>query len=201
MASEQAVKQYLAYWFQLGKLVMLRGGQETLRPQSVLQGNRYSPEFEACWVRIRQPASGECHLQGTSQTIAELLTPQWDIELCSRCALLVPVRNFGLPPVECPCSDLPTWPNTELPPPRLPISTEARLQKIRDRLSQPSPFRTLAESDSTTAEPSIAEAPALDAARQLPSDTADDALSPDSEELQRLALQLRSPRNIVGPKI
>jgi hypothetical protein len=52
MASEQEVRQYLAYWFQLGKKVLIRNGQESLLPQPVIQGDRYSQAFEDCWQQI-----------------------------------------------------------------------------------------------------------------------------------------------------
>ncbi len=75
MASEQQVKQYLAYWFQLGKRLLIRGGEEALLPVPVIQGDRYSQAFEDCWKKISAPNAGDCHLEGTGQTIAELLTP------------------------------------------------------------------------------------------------------------------------------
>ena len=134
MASEQQVKQYLAYWFQLGKKVLIHNGQEALLPRPVIRGDRYSQEFEDCWQQIRSSGSEDCHLEGTSETIAELLTPRWDVEPCSRCAMPVPIRQVGMPPLDCPCNDLPTWPNTEVPQPRSPISTQGRLTEIRERL-------------------------------------------------------------------
>ena len=51
----------------------------------------------------------------------------------------VPMRNVGMPPTVCPCHDLLNWPNTELPPPRQPINSEAQLIEIRNRLSAISP--------------------------------------------------------------
>lgn len=136
MASEQQVKRYLAYWFQLGKKVVLRNGQETLTPEKVIAGDRYSQEFEEIWQKILSPKSGECHLEGTEQTIDQLLTPVWDLSSCSRCEMPVPVKMAGMPPELCPCSDLPGWPNTELPAPREPISTPDKLIAIRDRLQR-----------------------------------------------------------------
>ncbi|MDX2229022.1 MAG: hypothetical protein NW220_05270 [Leptolyngbyaceae cyanobacterium bins.349] len=137
MASEQQVRQYLAYWFQLGKGIVVEGKQQTLLPRPVIQGNRYSPEFEATWQQILAETAGDCYLEGTSQTIAELLTPAWEINPCARCSMPVPFHSPGLPPVlECPCSDLPDWPNTEAPLPREPIDTHTQLGQIRDRLRQ-----------------------------------------------------------------
>jgi len=143
MASEQQVRQYLAYWFQLGKRVLLHGGKEACLPRPVIQGDRYSPEFEACWQRVCAPEAGDCYLELTNQTIAALLTPAWDISPCSRCSMPVPVQVVGVPSLECTCSDLPNWPNTEIPQPRSPISSEAKLLQIRDRLQR----QAIAQSD------------------------------------------------------
>jgi hypothetical protein len=138
MASEQQVKQYMAYWFQLGKRVLIRGGQETLLPKTVIQGDRYSPEFEECWRRVKSSDAGDCYLESTSQTIAELLSPTWEVNPCSRCSMPVPVKSLGIANLECPCVDVPDWPNTEIPQPRAPIDTQASLGQIRDRLRQSS---------------------------------------------------------------
>lgn len=134
MASEEQVKQYLAYWFQLGKKVAIRNGKETLLPKSVLQSDHYSQDFENCWQLILSPESGDCYLEGTKETIAQLLTPSWDVSPCARCAMPVPVRHVGMPPELCPCNNLPNWPNTELPAPRSPVDSQARLSQIRERL-------------------------------------------------------------------
>lgn len=133
MANEQDVKRYLAYWFQLGRRVIVGNGKTELLPQQVLQGDRYSDEFENIWQQIHYQA-GECHLEGTDETIAELLTPAWEMLPCSRCEMPVPMRNVGMPALSCPCNTLPNWPNSELPQPRNPISTQEQLQIIRDRL-------------------------------------------------------------------
>ena len=134
MASAQEVRQYLAYWFQLGKQVFVRDGQERLLPQPVIEGERYSQAFEECWQKITSSDSGNCYLEGTVETIAELLTPEWLVFPCARCSMPVPVRNIGMPPLSCPCTDLPSWPNTELPAPRSPVNSQAQLGTIRNRL-------------------------------------------------------------------
>ncbi|PSB27781.1 hypothetical protein [Stenomitos frigidus] len=136
MASEQQVKQYLAYWFQLGKRLLLHGGKSAVLPRSVIQGDRYSQEFEDCWQQVRSADAGDCYLEGTQQTIAELLSPLWEIDPCSRCEMPKPVKVQGVAALECPCIDLPGWPNTELPQPRAPISSQARMGQVRDRLRQ-----------------------------------------------------------------
>lgn len=137
MASKEEVRQYLSYWFQLGKKVLMGNGQEALLPQPVIRGDRYSQEFEDCWRQILSLDSGDCYLEGTEETVAELLTPAWDVTSCARCAMPVPVRNVGMPPLSCPCNDLSSWPNTEIPAPRSPVNTQAQLMDIRDRLLKP----------------------------------------------------------------
>lgn len=134
MASENQVRKYIAYWFQLGKKVLIRNGSEALLPKSVITGDRYSPEFEQCWQKIISPDSGDSYLQGTEETIAQLLTPAWDISACARCTMPVPLRDAGMPPELCPCNDLANWPNTEMPQPRSPVITKSQLSGIRDRL-------------------------------------------------------------------
>ena len=136
MASEQQVKQYLAYWCQLGKKILLRNGEESLLPQPVIEGDRYSPDFERCWRRILSPDSGDCYLEGTHQSIRELLTCAWEIVPCARCSMPVPIIYVGIQPLPCPCNDLPTWPNTELPPPRSPVNNSTYLSKIQKRLER-----------------------------------------------------------------
>ncbi|MEH2113997.1 hypothetical protein [Nostoc sp.] len=134
MATKQEVREYLAYWFQLGKKVITGNGEASILPLSVLNGDRYSEEFEECWQKIISPQSGDCYLEGTHETIAELLTPAWDMLPCGRCNMPVVTRSVGMPPLSCPCNDLPNWPNTQLPAPREPIKTQDQLKKIRDRL-------------------------------------------------------------------
>lgn len=134
MASPDQVKRYLAYWFQLGKRLVINNGQEQLLPRPVLWGDRYSPEFEACWQRAIAPGGHNCYLEGTSQTIEELLSGAWEINPCARCEMPVPTLNLGVIAPLCPCADLPFWPDTERPRPREPISSHAQLVQIRDRL-------------------------------------------------------------------
>ncbi|MDJ0735865.1 MAG: hypothetical protein QNJ47_17680 [Nostocaceae cyanobacterium] len=133
MATKQEVKKYLAYWFQLGKKVVVGNGS-TLLPERIIVGDRYSDEFEECWEKIISPEMGDCYLEGTHQTIAELLTPAWEMEICARCEMPIAMHSIGMPAVICPCYYLPEWPNTELPSPRCPVDTQEYLQQIRDRL-------------------------------------------------------------------
>jgi hypothetical protein len=134
MASQERVKQYLAYWFQLGKRVILRNG-EAFVPKSVIEGDRYSKEFELCWQQIL--ASKEvCHIEGTTQTFKELLASNWNVLPCARCGMPVPSIDLGIQPNTCPCHDLDNWPNYELPSPRAPIDNQFQLEKIRERLNK-----------------------------------------------------------------
>jgi len=134
MASEQEVRQYLAYWFQLGKRVIVNNTQQVIKPKLVIQSSQYSQEFENCWQQLKASDLNESYLEGTEQSIAELLTPAWEMNSCARCAMPVPIPSVGVPSLSCPCNDLPTWPNTEVPAPRSPVNSQAQLADIRDRL-------------------------------------------------------------------
>ncbi len=134
MASETLVRQYLAYWFQLGKGVVIHNGKDVVLPQPVIEGDRYSRAFEQCWEQLCQADAGDCYLEGTSQTIRELLSPSWEILPCARCTMPVPIRDAGIGSLDCPCTDLPTWPNLELPLPRSPVNSQMVLTNIRTRL-------------------------------------------------------------------
>ncbi|WP_072016338.1 hypothetical protein [Neosynechococcus sphagnicola] len=108
-------------------------------PQPVFQEGSYSPQFERCWQQLQTPAGRDAYLDGTAETIYELLTPAWDISACARCAMPVPIINRGMSSLICPCNNLPTWPNTELPPPRQAITNQDQLAAIRSRLLHPRP--------------------------------------------------------------
>lgn len=116
---------------------MTHNGQQAVKVNSVIAGDRYSDEFEACWQRVSTPDAGDCYLEGTSQTIAELLSPQWEVNPCARCSMPVPFKTLGIASLECTCNDLSGWPDTEKPAPRSPVDTQTQLQKIRDRLNTP----------------------------------------------------------------
>ncbi|OKH25052.1 hypothetical protein [Chroogloeocystis siderophila] len=134
MASEQEVRQYLAYWFQLGKKVILNNGQQVIKPKLVIQGDHYSQDFENCWQQLQSSNLNECYLEGTEHSIAELLSPAWEVDSCARCSMPIPIPSVGVSSLSCPCNDLPTWPNTEVPAPRSPVDSQVQLADIRDRL-------------------------------------------------------------------
>lgn len=74
----------------------------------MIAGDRYSNQFEQTQQQLLSPDSGDCYLEGTQETIRDLLTPKWDIDPCARCEMPVPMINMGMPPELCPCNDLPT---------------------------------------------------------------------------------------------
>ena len=133
MASVSQVQAYLAYWFQLGKPVVFHKSQAQCLPSPVFQGSQFSPAFDQCWQRISQHPA-DCHLQGTDQTIAELLAGEWDITECARCEMPIPMSVQIVETSTCPCNDLPTWPNDEVPKPRMGVNDNNHLQGIRKRL-------------------------------------------------------------------
>ncbi len=137
MAKPSQVRQYLAYWLQLGKKVSSVNHTVALSPQSVFRGEHYTQEFEEFWQQVQSSSRAkEWYLQGTDQTIAELLEPTWEITPCPRCPMPVPRKVQGITSEPCPCHDLPTWPNMETPSPRSPITNNTELLAIRDRLHQ-----------------------------------------------------------------
>lgn len=135
MAAPDCVKRYLAHWFQLGKRVLSVDGRRRWRPAATLNGDRYAPEFERCWQEIIDDRCGACYLEGTEQTLAELLSPAWEISSCARCQIPIPLRLSGPQPPACPCTDSPNWPNLDLPAPHAPLSSRDRLKSIHDRLA------------------------------------------------------------------
>lgn len=134
MASTTQVRTYLAYWFQLGKKILWRNGEAELLPQPVIDGDRFSPEFEACWQKIMSVGGKDCYLEASRETIEELLSPAWDIDKCARCAMPVPIVEIGTQSLDCACSDLENWPNLEIPAPRSPVNNYVHLNKITARL-------------------------------------------------------------------
>ena len=138
MASRTEVKNYLAHWFQLGKQVTSDNGQVTLQAEKVVQGDHFSPEFEACWTEILKTEGKSFYLKGTDQTIAELLSPKWEVVSCARCNMPVPMPQMTFTPFPCPCEDLSNWPNEEIPRPRLPVDSNQHLSRLNERLQSTS---------------------------------------------------------------
>ncbi|MGB3612428.1 MAG: hypothetical protein WBA10_01450 [Elainellaceae cyanobacterium] len=132
MATPQDVRQYLAYWFQAGKQVTSFNGTSHC-PASVIAGDRYSDAFEQAWQTVLRQ-KGTYYLEGTDQTISDLLSDSWDIEPCARCNMPIPMAAIDIGALDCPCNDMPTWPNFELPQPRSPVSSTDHLNRLREQL-------------------------------------------------------------------
>jgi hypothetical protein len=135
MALEQQVKTYLAYWFQLGKKLLSSNNNEQLLPQTLMNGDHFSPEFEKCWQKIIAKGGKNYYLEGTKTTIEELLSPAWDITPCARCEMPVPMLDLGNQSLDCPCNDLDNWPNLDLPQPRSSVNSIVHLENIKSRLN------------------------------------------------------------------
>jgi len=134
MASATEVKTYLAHWFQLGKKLVWQNGAAELLPEKIIQGDRFTPQFEDCWQKIMSVNGQDCYLVGETATIEELLSPAWTINQCARCAMPVSIVQAGIQSLDCACSDLDNWPNSELPNPRPPVSSQTQLKNISQRL-------------------------------------------------------------------
>ena len=134
MASATEVRNYLAHWFQLGKKLVWHNGESELLPEKIIQGDRFSPQFEECWQKIMSIGGRDCYLVGEKATIQELLSPAWTIDQCARCAMPVPMVEAGIISLDCACSDLDNWPNSELPTPRSPVNSQGQLNNISQRL-------------------------------------------------------------------
>ena len=139
MASRTLVKKYLAQWMQMGKTLSLSTQNKPVHIHKILQGERYSTIFNNLWFKISTNQAQEAHLSGTSQTISDLLSSQWEIIACARCNLLVPTIGIGpRTPVCCPCDDLPNHPNLDLVSPHVPVKLATHLDALCDRLAQKS---------------------------------------------------------------
>jgi hypothetical protein len=77
-------------------------------------------------------------LEDTQETIADLLTPAWEMVECGRCMMPVPIKSLGMPKLLCTCSSLYNWPNQDLPQPRCPVDSQEQLLKIHNRLVETS---------------------------------------------------------------
>lgn len=136
MAVEQQVKHYLAYWFLLGKKVLIPRSQSAICPRWVFEGERYSSEFEHCWQIITDTPNHDSYLEGTDQTIQDLLSEKWEIIDCAKCQMPIPMITLGIQGTGCPCCDLEGWPNTELPKPKAPTNSQSHLHRIREKLNR-----------------------------------------------------------------
>lgn len=136
MASVQKVQTFLAYWFQLGKPVVLQHRKTDCLPTPVFQGAQFSSAFQACWQQIMEHPE-QSFLQGTDENLATLLSDEWEIEGCARCTMPLPMPVRGIKLSPCPCADLPTWPNADMPLPRAAVCTQTQLDSLCQRLNDP----------------------------------------------------------------
>ena len=136
MAKSQQVKNYLAYWFQLGKKIIHISQDKSFKPQKVLIPHGYSSEFEKIWTLVSlKNQRYQYYLEGTSQTIEDLFSSKWDIVECARCSMPIPILEKGHQKDNtCICNDLDNWPNNKLPRPRLPANTQEKLTRIQKSL-------------------------------------------------------------------
>ncbi|MGF1517164.1 MAG: hypothetical protein ACFCVB_05080 [Nodosilinea sp.] len=135
MASQAQVREYLAHWFQLGKPVVLAEHRGGCLPSPIFQNGRYSRSFEDCWHQIMVTSGQDCYLQGTTQSIAAMLSPAWDLVACSRCDMPIAMPTAGTMTDLCPCNDLMSWPNTEVPRPRPAVDDQRHLAELQQRLN------------------------------------------------------------------
>ncbi|WP_052288640.1 hypothetical protein [Leptolyngbya iicbica] len=149
MASVQKVQAYLAYWFQLGKPIVLQHHNTQCLPTPVFQGGKLSLPFLNCWRQIMENPK-QSFLKGTDESIAALLTDEWDIEGCARCTMPLPMPVRGIKISPCPCADLPSWPNETMPSPRTAVCSQTHLGQLRHRLDQPTDEEMDTASDSLT---------------------------------------------------
>jgi len=134
MASQEQIRSFLAHWFQLGKPVVLAGDRDECLPCPVYYKNGYSQSFEECWQRIMESRGEGCYLKGTTQTVAEMMTSGWEVTPCARCEMPVAVPTLGTMKFPCPCHDLHTWPNYDVPTPRMAVDDGHHLGEIHRRL-------------------------------------------------------------------
>jgi hypothetical protein len=134
MASQDQVRSFLAHWFQLGKPIILSAGSGEWLPSPVYYRGDYSQSFEDCWQRIMATGGEGCYLKGTNTTLAEMISPGWDVTACARCSMPVAIPSLGQATSPCPCHDLHTWPNYDVPTPRVAVDDGHHLADIQRRL-------------------------------------------------------------------
>lgn len=135
MASSEEVQNYLAYWFQLGKPIHIKHELTPQRPVPVLEGAQFSRAFQDCWQTIMATGGRDCYLDGTEETIEQLLSSRWEISDCARCSIPIPMSAVMPVAQLCPCSNVDHWPNDELPAPHLPINNKGHFSRLKTRLN------------------------------------------------------------------
>ncbi len=132
MANKTEVKEYLAYWMQLGRRVIVN--DRVISLDRVVAGDHYTTRFEEIWQEMQaHPESAS--LEGSDHTLQQLLAPTYELLDCPRCHLPLPSPTLGPRSAQpCPCEHLHLMPPLDTVPPRLPISTQAQLRSIHQRL-------------------------------------------------------------------
>ncbi|WP_035985382.1 hypothetical protein [Leptolyngbya sp. KIOST-1] len=148
MASQAQIRNFLAHWFQLGKPVVLAENRGQCLPEPIYQNGDYSKSFEDCWHRIMVTGGQDCYLEGTSQSIAAMLSPAWEVTPCARCDMPLAIPIAGPMNYPCPCSDLMSWPNTDMPMPRTAVDNRQHLSDLRQRLTEGNEWSTSESTES-----------------------------------------------------
>jgi hypothetical protein len=136
MSNYDAVKKYFAQWLQMGKKVFIQSQNKLVGVSCVVRGESYTNEFEQLWAEISDPRSGDVYLDGTNESIQELLSPKWEVVSCARCEMPIPIGMGPQAAQICPCNDLGCYPNLEAIAPREPVITAKHLSSIMSRLKQ-----------------------------------------------------------------
>lgn len=136
ISNYDAVKRYFAMWLQMGKKVFIENQNKLLGMNCVVRGESYTNKFEQLWSEISDPRLGDVYLEGTDESVQELLSPKWEVIACARCAMPVPVGMGPQVAQVCPCDDLGVSPNLEAIAPREPVITAKHLSSIMSRLQQ-----------------------------------------------------------------
>jgi hypothetical protein len=134
MATSQEIKGFIAQWLQLGKSIEHVDGVRCFKPSRILGYQGYSQEFEDWWQEFEADTK-QWALSGTHHPLSDLYSPLWEISSCARCDMPVPLQASKSNEGFCPCHDLPNWPNTELPQPRVPLDSDLKLRKIFAKLN------------------------------------------------------------------
>jgi hypothetical protein len=135
MANSNVVKDYFAQWMQVGKKVLTQSDNKSVSISKVIDGEKYAQEFELLWTEISTNKAQEAYLEGTNETIQELLSDKWELVECPRCSLPSACIDLGVRETKaCPCDTMKLWPNLDTIAPRKPIKTAKYLNNICDRL-------------------------------------------------------------------
>lgn len=92
MANKNEVKQYLAYWMQLGRKLILSDRVVSL--DQVIAGDHYTTRFEEIWQEgeARPEAAS---LEGANISLEQLFSANYELLSCPRCDLPLPSLTLG----------------------------------------------------------------------------------------------------------